>query len=135
MDYRTFLLLILIVNCLELGFCYDNSNDQSDIYNQLYYKNLMTNGDQNHHRYKKSLGHKYLILRTSGHQNLGDDQAMSGNTIQSRQKSPFGSFGNSGKNVIELNKVLSMLKKNRNPTKEDLEKYRNLQRIIFSYGR
>ena len=126
MYYRTILLLILIVNCLELGFCYDNSNGQSDIYNQLYHKNLMTNGDnQNQHRYKKSLGHKYLILRTSGHQNLGDDQAMSGNSVKKMNK----------QNLIELNKVLSMLKKNRNPTKEDLEKYRNLQRIIFSYGR
>jgi len=115
MYYRTILLLILIVNCLELGFCYDNSNSQSN--NQLY-KNLITNGDnQNHHHYKKSLGQKYLILRTNGHQNLGNERQFS------------------QKNLIELNKVLSMLKKNRNPTKEDLEKYRNLQRIIFSYGR
>ena len=62
MYYRTILILILIVNCLEFGFCYDKSNDQSD--NQLYYKTSMINGDnQNHYYYKKSLGQKYLILR------------------------------------------------------------------------
>ena len=125
MYYRTILILILIVNCLEFGFCYDKSNDQSD--NQLYYKTSMINGDnQNHYYYKKSLGQKYLILRTNGAmQNLADDQATSVNSVKKMNK----------QNLIELNKVLSMLKKNRNPTKEDLEKYRNLQRIIFSYGR
>ena len=69
---------------------------------------------------KKSIK-RYLVLR----KNVGKDDQIIGSSIKKMSK----------QNLIEINKLLSMLKKNRNPSLEDLEKYRNLQRIIFSYGR
>jgi hypothetical protein len=121
MYFSKILLLIILAKVLDHGQCYSSMNDEekSDINKQLFFK------DGEKYLSKNSQRQKFLILRTSGHQNLIENQNIYGNSIKKMNK----------QNLIELNRLLSMLKKNRNPSKEDLEKYRNLQRIIFSYGR
>ena len=127
MHFSKISIFIFLTSIFAYGLCYESIDNQEkiDIYQRIFSKKSNMDEDIPKYRFKKNSQQKYLIMRTSGLQNFSEDQNINGNAVKKMSK----------QNLVELNRLLSMLKKNRNPSKDDLEKYRNLQRIIFSYGR